>query len=76
MSLYAWNSAPVVGTDISQSLLVTGREFSFPIDFLHEQHQMLTSTPLKVTSFAVEHASLLECGQKLAKELVQVQRGS
>ena len=69
MSLYAWNSAPVVGTDISQSLLITGREFSFPIDFLREQHQMLTSTPLKVTSFAAEQASLLECVQKLAKEL-------
>ena len=74
MSLYAWNSAPVVGTDISRSLLVTGREFSFPIDFSHEQHQILTSTPRKVASFAAEQATLLECGQKLAKELVQVQR--
>ena len=25
MSLYAWNSAPVIGTDISRSMLVVGR---------------------------------------------------
>ena len=29
---YAWNSAPVTGTDLSRSLLVVGREFKFPID--------------------------------------------
>ena len=38
MALYAWNSAPCIGTDISRSLLVTGREFQFPIDFSNEQH--------------------------------------
>jgi hypothetical protein len=74
MSLYAWNSAPVIGTDISRSLLVTGREFNFPIDFSSEQHQMLTSSPLKVTSFATEQARLLKCGQSIAKELIHVQR--
>ena len=45
MSLYAWNSTPVVGTDISCSLLVTGRGFKFPIDSSIEQHQILTSNP-------------------------------
>ena len=25
MSLYAWNSAPIIGTDISRSLIVVGR---------------------------------------------------
>jgi hypothetical protein len=30
---YAWNSCPVIGTDLSQSLLTVGREFHFPIDF-------------------------------------------
>ena len=74
MCLYAWNLAAVVGTDIYRSLLVTGREFSFPVGFLHEQHQMLISTPLKVTSFAFKQAHLLECVGKLARELVQVQR--
>ena len=48
MSMYAWNSVPVVGTDISRSLLVTGREFNFPIELSTDQHQILTSNPLKV----------------------------
>jgi hypothetical protein len=30
---YAWNSCPVLGTDLSRSLLTVGREFRFPIDF-------------------------------------------
>ena len=72
MSLHAWNSAPVVGTDILHSLLVTGREFNFPIDFSSEQHQMLTSGSPKVTEFATEQARLLKCGQSIAKELIHV----
>jgi len=31
--LYAWNSCPVPGTDISRSLVAVSREFTFPIDF-------------------------------------------
>ncbi len=32
--LYAWNSCPIPGTDISRSLLVAiGREVAFPIGF-------------------------------------------
>jgi hypothetical protein len=31
--IYAWNSCPVHGTDLSRSLLTVGREFHFPIDF-------------------------------------------
>ena len=74
MSLYAWNSAPVIGTDISRSLLVVGREFNFPLDFSTEQHQILTSSKLKVTSFAAEQARLLECGREIAKELIAYHR--
>ena len=70
MSLYACNYAPVVGTGISRSLLVTGREFNFPIDFSTEQHQILTSNPLKVSTFAVEQARLLEWGRAIARELI------
>jgi hypothetical protein len=33
MLTYAWNSCPVLGTDLSRSLLKVGREFHFPIDF-------------------------------------------
>ena len=74
MSLYAWNSAPVIGTDISRSLLVTGREFNFPIDFSTEQHQMLTSKPSKVVNYAVDQANLLACGRDIAKELIHAHR--
>jgi hypothetical protein len=31
--IYAWNSCPVLGTDISRSLVAVRHEFSFPIDF-------------------------------------------
>jgi hypothetical protein len=31
--LYAWNSCPVPGTDISRSLVAFGRKFAFSIDF-------------------------------------------
>lgn len=31
--LYAWNTAPRIRTDISRSLVVTGREWQFPIDY-------------------------------------------
>ena len=74
MSLYTWNSSPVVGTDISRSLLVTGREFNFPIDFSSEQHQILTSSPLEVSSFATDQARLLKCGQEIAKLLIHAHR--
>ena len=52
MSLYAWNSAPVSGTDISRSILVVGREFHFPIDFSASKHHDLTSSPAKAVTFA------------------------
>ena len=74
MSLYAWNSDPVVGTDISRSILVTGWKFNFPIDFLTEQHQILTSNPLKVSTFAVEQACLLEFWRAIARELIHHHR--
>jgi hypothetical protein len=35
---YAWNSCPVLGTDLSRSLLTVGHEFHFPIDFTTNQH--------------------------------------
>ena len=60
----------MIGTDMSRSLLVTGREFNFPIDFSTEQHQLLTSTPLIVNSFAADQARLLSYDRALAKELI------
>jgi hypothetical protein len=36
--LYAWNSCPVPGTDISCSLVAVGQEFAFPIKFSTGMH--------------------------------------
>ena len=33
LSEYAWNSAPVIGTNTPRSLIVKGRENHFPIDY-------------------------------------------
>ena len=74
MPMYEWNSAPVVGTDISRSLLVTGREFKFTIDISIEQHQILNSNPLKVSTFVVKQAHILECGRAIAHELIHHHR--
>ena len=48
-SLYAWNAAPMDGTDICRALVAVGREFPFPIDLspaiprdgVAESHQAL-----------------------------------
>ena len=74
VSLYACNSTPVVGTDISRSLLVTEQEFNFTIEFSTKKNQILTSNPLKVSTFAVEQARLLECGRAIARELIHHHR--
>jgi hypothetical protein len=49
--LYAWNSVPVPGTDISRCLVALGQEFQFPIDFSANKHLELTSTPASITSY-------------------------
>jgi hypothetical protein len=36
--LYAWNSCPILGTDISCSLVAVGREFAFPVNFSAGMH--------------------------------------
>ena len=74
MALYAWNSAPVIGTDISRSLMVVGREFQFPIDFSADEHNILTSSPSSVTNYACEQATLLSCCRSVAKELINHHR--
>ena len=72
--LYAWNSAPIPGTDLSRSLVAIGREFSFPIDYSTSKHFELTSTPATVVSFAKDQAMLLEASRKIAAILVDEQR--
>eukprot|EP00957_Ditylum_brightwellii_P077403 5881265-Ditylum_brightwellii.AAC.1 len=60
MSVHAWNSAPVIGTDISRSLLVVGREYSFPIDYTSRVELSFNVTPSDVKSYANEMLVLLE----------------
>eukprot|EP00956_Cyclotella_meneghiniana_P020963 scaffold37640_cov83-Cyclotella_meneghiniana.AAC.2 len=43
--LYAWNAAPIPGTDLPRSLVAIGRVFSYPIDFSLSKHLELTSSP-------------------------------
>jgi len=74
IALYAWNYAPVVGTDISCILLIVGRVCQFHIDFSADMHHVLTSNPAKVNSFASDQARLLSCCRKVAQELIHHHR--
>lgn len=71
---YAWNSAPVAGTDLSRSLVAMGREFSFPIDFSVSKHLELTSTPSAVQSYAKNQATLMAACYDVAKVLLDEHR--
>ena len=57
--LYAWNSAPIPGTDLSCSFVALGREFQFPIDFSANKHFELTFTPSTIASYSRDLASRL-----------------
>ncbi len=54
--LYAWNSCPVPGTDISCSLVAVGPKFAFPNDFLSDKHWQLTSSPATIDSYSKQLA--------------------
>ena len=72
--LYAWNSAPIPGTDLSRSLIAIGREFSFPIDFSAAKHYELTSSPATVQSYAKDLATLMSTSLDIVKVLVDEHR--
>jgi len=73
--LYAWNSCPIPGTDISCSMVAVGREFAFPIDFSHNAHVTLTtSSPKSVTSYSKDLATRLSACREVAQLLLQEQR--
>jgi hypothetical protein len=57
--LYAWNSCPIPGTDISHSLVAVGREFAFPINYSINKHWELTSSPTSVESYSRDLATCL-----------------
>ena len=72
--LYAWNSCPVAGTDLSRSFVAMGRIFQFPIDFSDRKHHQLTSTPDSVTSYSKNLAMNLKASREVATLLLQEQR--
>ena len=72
--VYAWNSCPVPGTDISRSMVAVGREFSFPIDFSTDKHWELTSSPPAVESYSKGLALRLSACREIAHLLVTEHR--
>jgi hypothetical protein len=72
--LYAWNSCPVPGTDISRSLVAVGREFAFPINFSTGKHWQLTSSPATVESYSKQLATRLSACREIAELLVHEHR--
>ncbi len=69
--LYAWNSCPVPGTDISRSLVAVGREFAFPIDYSRSKHWELTSSPASVDTYSKQLAERLSACHEIALLLVR-----
>ena len=74
LALYAWNSAPIPGTDLPRSLIVLGRVFQFPIDFSTSKHLELTSTPATVVTYAKDQATLLAASRAIASVLLEEHR--
>ncbi len=72
--LYAWNSCPIPGTDISQSLVAVGREFAFPINYSTNKHWELTSSPISVESYSKDLSTRLSALCKVTQLLVQEHR--
>jgi hypothetical protein len=72
--LYASNSCPFPGRDISRSLVAVGRKFAFPIDFSSRKHWELTSSASTVVSNSKKLATCLSACREVAKRLIQEQR--
>jgi hypothetical protein len=72
--IYAWNSAPIPGTDLPRSLVVCGRVFQFPIDISAAKHLDLTSSPAAVESYAKDQAMLLSASRDIARVLLDEHR--
>ena len=74
MTAYAWNSAPVAGTNLSRSLVVLGQEFEFPIDFKTRQHLTFSTDPANIQSYAENVLELLEKSREVFKVLIHEHR--
>jgi hypothetical protein len=65
--IYAWNSAPIPGTNLPRSLVVCGRVFQFPIDISAAKHLDLSLSPASVESYAKDQAMLLSASIDIAR---------
>ena len=73
--LYAWNSCPIPGTDISRSMVAVGREFQFPIDYSSQAHwQLTTSPPASAISYSKDLATRLSYCREIATILIHEHR--
>jgi hypothetical protein len=68
--IYAWNSCPDPGTNISRCLIAVRQEYAFPIDFSVGKHAELYSAPGTVMSYSKDLAICLESCHKIAILLV------
>ena len=72
--LYAWNTAPRIGTDISRSLVVTGREWQFPIDIINDNITELNVSEQEVTNFTSELKETLKKNRFIYALLIEEHR--
>ena len=72
--IYARNSSPIPGTDLSRSLIAVGRKFAFPIDFSATKHLEFTSSPLTVKTYSKTMAELLDASCKVVTVLLEEHR--
>jgi hypothetical protein len=70
---YAWNSAPIPGTNLSHCFVTFRQEFQFPINFSANKHFESTSTPSTITSYSRDLASSLSALHEVADLLVNKQ---
>ena len=68
--IYALNSCPVPGTNISCCMIAVGQEFAFPIDFSVSKHAELYSAPGTLMAYSKGLAIHLESCPKIAMLLV------
>ena len=71
---YAYNSAPVTGTDIVRSQIAVGRIFHYPIDYATEESVNITFGVSSVENFATEQRKLLTCSREIFRVLIQETR--
>jgi hypothetical protein len=74
--LYWWNSCPVLGTDLSRSLLVVGREFRFPIDFEANKQVSYVESETDVKLFADNLTDVLLKSREIYTILISEHRAA